>query len=68
MAEIDSSGRVIATSVAFYTFGFALAPALVGLIHRAGNGYGDIAMLATFVFVLSTVLILVRSRARPAAA
>jgi predicted MFS family arabinose efflux permease len=68
MAEIDSSGRVIATSVAFYTFGFALAPALVGLIHRAGNDYGDIAMLATLVFVLSTVLILVKSRARPAAA
>jgi AAHS family benzoate transporter-like MFS transporter len=68
MAEIDSSGRVVATSVAFYTFGFALAPALVGVIHRAGSGYGDVNTLATIVFVVSAMLILVKPNARGARA
>lgn len=62
MAAIDPAGRVVATSVAFYTFGFALAPALVGLIHRSGNDYGDVAALAALVFVASAALVLVRRR------
>ena len=62
MAVIDASGRVVSASVAFYTFGFALAPALVGILHREGGGYGDVAVLASAVFALSAWLVVVRPR------
>lgn len=56
MARLDPAGRVNALSVAFYTFGFGLAPAVVGLLHAATAGYGDVAALGTAAFVLSGAL------------
>jgi predicted MFS family arabinose efflux permease len=58
MAGLDLSGRVVAVSVAFYTFGFGLAPAVVGVLHSADAGYGTVATLATAAFVASGVLAL----------
>jgi len=63
MASLDPSGRVNALSVAFYTFGFGLAPAVVGLLHSPNGGYSDVAALGTAAFVLSGVLVVA---ARPA--
>jgi predicted MFS family arabinose efflux permease len=64
MAQLDLSGRVVAMSVAFYTFGFGLAPAVVGVLHSTDSGYGAVAALATAAFVLSGALaVAVRSTA-----
>jgi predicted MFS family arabinose efflux permease len=57
MARLDATGSVVAMSVAFYTFGFGLAPALVAVVHAAGSGYGDVALLATAAFVASGLLV-----------
>jgi predicted MFS family arabinose efflux permease len=56
MAQLDASGSVVATSVAFYTFGFAAAPLLVGWIELAGASYGAVAWLATAAFFSSGLL------------
>ena len=61
MATFDVAGRVVAMSVAFYTFGFGLAPALVGLVHGAGTAYGSVAALATVAFAVGASLALVAS-------
>jgi hypothetical protein len=57
MARLDETGSVVAMSVAFYTFAFGLAPALVAVIDPAGYGYGDVAILATAAFVVSGLLV-----------
>jgi predicted MFS family arabinose efflux permease len=56
MARLDSSGGVVAMSVAFYTFGFGLAPLLVGWLEAAGGSYGSVAWLATLAFIASGAL------------
>jgi predicted MFS family arabinose efflux permease len=58
MARLDATGSVVAMSVAFYTFGFGLAPALVMVVHPAGSGYGGVAILATAAFVASGLLVI----------
>jgi len=64
MARLDAAGSVVAMSVAFYTFGFGIAPALVSVTHPAGGGYGTVAAIATIAFVLSGVLVLASRAAR----
>lgn len=61
MATFDVAGRVVALSVAFYTFGFGLAPALVGIIHDPTSGYGSVAVLATLAFAVAAGLAFVLS-------
>jgi predicted MFS family arabinose efflux permease len=58
MARIDGAGSVVAMSVAFYTFGFGVAPALVAVLRPAGSGYGTVALLATAAFVVSGALVM----------
>jgi hypothetical protein len=58
MARLDATGSVVAMSVAFYTFGFGLAPVLVMVVHPAGSGYGGVAILATAAFIVSGLLVL----------
>ena len=56
MARLDATGGVVAMSVAFYTFGFGLAPLLVGQLEAAGGSYGSVAWLAALAFLASGVL------------
>jgi len=56
MARLDASGAVVAMSVAFYTFGFGLAPLLVGWLEAAGGSYGSVAWLAALAFIASGAL------------
>ncbi|HEY4969426.1 MAG TPA: hypothetical protein VII35_05935, partial [Steroidobacteraceae bacterium] len=56
MARLDSSGGVVAMSVAFYTFGFGLAPLLVGWLEAAGGSYGSVAWFAALAFIASGAL------------
>jgi hypothetical protein len=44
MACLYATGSVVAMSVAFRTFGFGLAPALVMVVHPAGSGHGRVAI------------------------
>lgn len=57
MARLDGSGRIVATSVAFYTFGFGAAPAVVGMMHVGGSAYGDAALFAAAAFSISAMLV-----------
>ncbi len=57
MARLDGSGRIVATSVAFYTFGFGAAPAVVGMMHVDGSAYGDAALFAAAAFSVSAMLV-----------
>ncbi len=59
MAGLDITGGVVAMSVAFYTFGFGLAPAMVAVLRPSGTGYGVVAAIATTAFILSGALVLV---------
>ena len=43
-------------SVAFYTFGFGVAPLLVGWLESRGGGYGAVAWLGALAFVVSGLL------------
>jgi predicted MFS family arabinose efflux permease len=53
MARLDAAGAVVAISVAFYTFGFGVAPLLVGWLEAAGGSYGEVAWLAALAFTVS---------------
>jgi predicted MFS family arabinose efflux permease len=65
MARLDGTGAVVAMSVAFYTFGFAAAPALVGALEMGGSNYHGVAWLAASAFVASGVLGLTVRLPRP---
>lgn len=57
MARLDPGGRVVGASAAFYTLGFALAPALVAAMVNPVEGYGRIALFCAGTFVLAAVLV-----------
>jgi len=58
MANIDPVGRVVGVSAAFYTVGFAIAPAAVTLILKPEHSYASVAALCGFFFLLSAILLI----------
>lgn len=56
MATLDPSGNLVSASAAFYTVGFAAAPALATLVLRPDAGYGVIALICGAFFVVAAVL------------
>jgi hypothetical protein len=65
MATLDASGSVNAMSVPFYTFGFGIAPIVVGGLSAPQSGYVLVAWLGAFAFVVSGSLALSIRRAVP---
>lgn len=56
MAELDASGGVVALSVSFYTFGFGVAPLVIGALRPAGQSYGYVAWVAGAALIASGLL------------
>ncbi len=65
MALMDPGGRVVSASAAFYTLGFALAPAVVTVILNPVDGYGSVAVFCTGAFTLAAMLVGIGARYLP---